>query len=192
MQKTAILILAAGSSSRMEKPKQLLLYKHTTLLGWAIEQAQNSIANNVFCVLGANAEIIEKEIEKSNSNIIYNPNFKDGLSSSIVAGIHHLKIKNFDLVLIMLADQPNVNSSYLNELIKASEENPLKIIASNYGKKVGVPAIFPKNYFQQLLKLKGDKGAGEFLTQHNSEIIKMKPFNLIDIDTPKEYQNLIK
>ncbi|MGB0891820.1 MAG: nucleotidyltransferase family protein [Flavobacteriaceae bacterium] len=192
MQKTAVLILAAGSSSRMGNPKQLLPYKNTTLLGNAIEQAQKSNTNAVFCVLGANAEIIKKSIEKNPIETIYNPNYKDGLSSSIVTGIDYLSDKNFDAVLILLADQPKITSSFLNQLLKTSEENPSKIIACNYDKNIGVPAIFPKKYFVELLKLKGDKGAKEIINNHSSEIIKMASFNLIDIDTKEDYKNLIK
>ena len=188
--KTVILILAAGSSSRMGEPKQLLPFKNTTLLGNAIEQAKNSKSNAVFCVLGANEEIIKKSIENYKIETIFNPNFKNGLSSSIVAGIHHLSTKNFDSVLIMLADQPSVNSEYLNNLIKTSINNPSKITASNYQNKMGVPAIFPKSYFQKLLNLKGDKGAKVLLNENHSEIIKMNPFNLTDIDTKEDYQNL--
>lgn len=175
----------------MGKPKQLLPYKNTTLLGWTISQAKKSKANNVFCVLGANAEIITKDISKHKIECILNPNFKDGLSSSIVAGIDYLKSTDFDAILIMLADQPNINSDYLNKLIKTSEENPSKIIASNYIDKIGVPAIFTKEYFPDLLNLKGDKGAKDFLNNHQSKIIKLKPFNLIDMDTKEDYKKLM-
>ena len=146
----------------------------------------------MFCVLGANEEIIKKSIEKHQIKAIFNPNFKDGLSSSIIAGVHPLSTKKFDSVLIMLADQPNVNSAYLNELIKTSEENPSKIIASNYGEKIGVPVIFPQHYFKELLKLKGDKGAKNLLEKLDSEIISIKSFNLIDIDTREDYNKLLK
>ena len=190
MKKSAILILAAGKSSRMGSPKQLLPYKKTTLLGWAIKQAIQSKANAVFCVLGANAIPIKKSIENYSVTTIFNADFNHGLSSSIVAGINYLKDKDFDTVLIMLADQPNVTAHYLSELITTSEENSAKIIASTYDKKNGVPAIFPKHYFQQLLKLSGDKGAKYFLEKHQKEIISIKPINLIDIDTVNEYRNL--
>lgn len=188
--KTAILILAAGSSSRMGTPKQLLPYKSTTFLGYTIEQAKQSRADATFCVLGANAEPIKKSIESYQIETIYNPDFKNGLSSSIVVGVKELQ-HNFDTILIMLADQPNINFNYLNKLIKTSVENPSKIIASNYQNKIGVPAIFPKKYFNHLLELKRDKGARNILNNNKSDIIKMPPFNLTDIDTKEDYQNLI-
>lgn len=192
MQKTAILILAAGNSSRMGTAKQLLPYKQTTLLGWAIKQAQESTACNVYCVLGAKAKAIKKQIDNSNIKVIINPNYNDGLSASIVSGLKHLMGKKVDSLLIMLADQPNVDSSYLDEIFIASEKNIEKIIASVYKDNIGVPAIFPKKYFNQLLKLKGDKGAKEFLNKHKQETIKISSDNLIDIDTKEDYQNFIK
>ncbi|XRE43681.1 Molybdenum cofactor cytidylyltransferase [Tenacibaculum discolor] len=193
MQKTAILILAAGSASRMGKMKQLLPYKNTTLLEWIIEQALKSIVKNVFCVLGANKNTIEKQLTSNTIKIIYNPNYESGLSTSIVTGIDFLQKHNFDNALIMLADQPLVTSEYLNSLIEASKKNPSKIITSNYQGSVGVPAIFPKKYFNDLLNLEGDKGAKNFLLQHNDDVIKVNSHqNLLDIDTPEDYQHLLK
>lgn len=191
MQKIAILILAAGSSSRMGIAKQILPYKKTTLLGWTIEQAKTSKANAIFCVLGAKEAIIKEKIDQYKIETIFNADFKNGLSTSIVAGVNHIIAKNFDSVLITLADQPNINPKYLDELIITSKENPKKIIVSNYETKRGVPAIFPKKYFNQLLNLKGDKGASLFLNNNVSETIKMPLFNLIDIDTKEDYQKLI-
>ena len=90
----------------------------------------------------------------------------------------------------MLADQPNVTSSYLNELLEAFAKNPEKIIASQYGKSVGVPAIFPKKYFPRLMKLEGDSGAKIFLNQPHLDVIKTELINLIDIDTVDDYENV--
>ncbi|WP_299010931.1 nucleotidyltransferase family protein [uncultured Tenacibaculum sp.] len=193
MLKTAILILAAGSASRMGKIKQLLPYKNTTLLEWTIEQAQKSVIKNVFCVLGANKDAIEKKLTTNAIITIYNPKHQDGLSTSIIKGIEFLQEHNFDNALIMLADQPHVTSEYLNSLIKVSKKNPSKIITSNYQGSVGVPAVFPKEYFNKLLNLKGDKGAKNFLLQHNNNVIKVNSsLNLLDIDTPEDYQYLLK
>jgi molybdenum cofactor cytidylyltransferase len=193
MQKTAILILAAGSASRMGKIKQLLPYKNTTLLEWAIEQALKSTVKDVFCVFGANKDEIEKQLTTKTIEVIYNPNYKDGLSTSIVEGINLLQKHCFDNTLIMLADQPHVTSEYLNSIIETSKNNPSNIIASSYQGSVGVPALFPKKYFNDLLNLKGDKGAKNFLLQHNNNVIKVNSSqNLLDIDTPEDYQHLLK
>lgn len=188
----AALILAAGSSQRMGKAKQLLPYKHTTLLGWAIENVLKTEIDSVYCVLGANADKISSTISDFDINIVYNSEYKNGLSSSITKGIEHIKTKDYDSVLIMLCDQPQVNNFYLNALISEFKSNPKSIIASNYINKNGVPAIFPKKLFDQLLKLKNDTGAKSLLN-NNKELVETikNGINLFDIDTPEDYKKLI-
>ncbi len=189
MSKIGVLILAAGSSSRMGKIKQLLPYKHTTLLGWTIEQAQASVADEVLCVLGANATEIRVSIKNYKVKTSFNPNYKDGLSSSIVSGIKALE--NLDAVLILLADQPFVTSAYLNRLLSEYQADEQRIIASNYERSLGVPAVFPKKYFDELKKLSGDKGAKGLLEKYRSELVKVDSENLIDIDTLDDYLKII-
>ena len=189
--KIAILILAAGSSSRMGVAKQLLAVGETTLLGVAIEQALETNADKVYCVLGSNANTIKQSISRYHIESIINPNYKTGLSSSIAAGVQHLKNKDFDALLIMLGDQPRITKDYLNEMMATFKNNGAKIIASNYDSSFGVPAIISKKYYHQLLQLKGDKGAKNFLNNENKEIIALKNTSLMDIDTKKEYQDYL-
>ncbi len=190
MNTLAILVLAAGKSSRMKSIKQLLKINNKTLLENTLENAKKINEKSVFCVLGANAEKIKKETSTKNINYIFNENYESGLSSSIVSGIIHLKKenKNFDGILILLADQPEVDVKYLNHLVTTFQENKNHIIASNYNSSTGVPAIFAKKHFNQLLLLEGDKGAKKFIQNNISEVIKVlrkSPF--IDIDTQEDY-----
>lgn len=187
----AILILAAGSSSRMKTTKQLLPIGKTTLLGATIEYALQSNTKRIYCVLGANAETIKTSISKYNIETISNPNYKSGLSSSIATGIQHISNQNFDAVLLVLGDQPLITSSYFNEMINTFKKHSKKIIASGYNTNLGVPAIIPKIYFNDLLSLEGDKGAKTFLNSKKDKIIKLDSANVMDIDTPKEYQDYI-
>jgi molybdenum cofactor cytidylyltransferase len=189
--KIAILLLGAGSSTRMGVAKQLLAVGETTLLGVTIEQALQSKAAEVYCVLGSDSETIKASISTYTIKSIINPNYKTGLSSSIVAGIEHLKHQDFDATLIMLGDQPLITAAYLNEMMDAFKNNVEKIIASTYKTSFGVPSIIPKKYYGQLLKLKGDKGAKDFLNRHQKEVITLKNINLMDIDTKKEYQDYL-
>jgi len=188
----AVLILAAGSSTRMGEPKQLLPVGDTTLLGVAIKNALQSNADEIYCVLGANEAKIKKSISIFNVETIFNPKHKDGISSSIAEGIRFLKLKNFDAVVIALGDQPFVDPEFLNRLIDTYKNNPQFIIASGYENNNGVPAVFPKVYFDKLMKLKGDKGAKEFLNSKNHSILVLDSEKIDDIDTIKDYQNLIK
>lgn len=189
----AILILAAGSSSRMKTPKQLLRIGNNTLLGVTVEHALKSKAQKVFCVLGANSEKIKPSLTKYDIEIILNSNHKKGLSTSITKGIEHILSYSYNAVLIMLADQPNVDSKYLNTLIDALKRNPNKIIASKYKESYGVPAIFPSEFYDGLSQLNGDKGAKTLLNSNLDNIkgIEANPI-LFDIDTQEDYLNYLK
>jgi len=185
----ATLILAAGASSRMEQPKQLLAYRHTTLLGHTIQNALQSQVDNVYVVLGANAKLLQNEVDKFPVKMILNSNFKDGLSSSIVTGVEQLQ--DYDAVLIVLADQPKIDASYLNQLISEFKDHPNQVIASRYENSNGVPALFPRSTYSKLLKLKGDKGAKHLLNSEDIPIFTMNSYaNLLDIDTPEDYKKL--
>lgn len=188
----AIIILAAGNSSRMGTPKQLLSLGDHTLLGTVIDNAQQSQADEVFCVLGANAKEVSLSITTYGVEILVNSSFHDGLSSSIIAGINHIKDRDFDAVLIMLGDQPLIDSYYLNSIVNTFKNRSDKIIATNYNGTLGVPVVIPKSYYSLLLQLKGDKGAKEFLNSRHEQVISLNNDSLFDIDTQEDYKALIK
>jgi molybdenum cofactor cytidylyltransferase len=190
--KIAILILAAGNSKRMGVTKQLLPLGNTTLLGITIKNVIDANCTAMYCVLGADAVAVKKSISKFNIETIFNPNFKSGLSSSIVVGIQHIIKKQFDAVLILLGDQPFVNATYINEMIVTYKNHPEQIIASTYKTTIGVPAMVPKSDFKELLKLKGDKGAKDFLINSKDRIIQLKGVKLLDIDTKEDYEDFLK
>ncbi|WP_299124368.1 nucleotidyltransferase family protein [uncultured Winogradskyella sp.] len=187
----AILILAAGSSTRMNSAKQLLPVGNTTLLGIVIENALQSDANKVYCVLGANLKAIEKSISKYSIETIFNPEYKSGLSSSIVTGIQHISNQKLDAIILLLGDQPFIKTQYINSMITSYKNHYGKIVASTYTKTYGVPAIIPKNHFDKLLMLKGDKGAKAFLNSNEQDVIPLDDANLVDIDTIEDYEELL-
>ncbi|CAL2064016.1 nucleotidyltransferase family protein [Tenacibaculum sp. 190524A05c] len=190
--KVATLVLAAGKSTRMGSPKQLLKLGNTTLLGKVIESVCSIPNNSVFCVLGANADLIEKSIESYDITTVRNKNYDQGLSSSIIAGIQHVSELDVDLVLIVLGDQPKIESEYLKLMIQLALEKKDSIITSRYQKRNGVPAIFPKKYFKNLLNLQGDKGASKLLNSEEFPIYVInESVDLVDIDTQDDYQNLL-
>ncbi|MCA0154241.1 nucleotidyltransferase family protein [Winogradskyella vincentii] len=188
--KTAILILAAGNSRRMGTPKQLLKHGDTTMLGQVINNSLKSRASSVHVVLGAHANLIRPNLPK-NISVIINKEFEKGLSSSIIKGVTELQ--HYDSVIIALGDQPLVTSNYFNELIELCIKKPNKIIASKYEKHNGVPAIFPSQFYSELLNLKGDTGAKSLLNS-NYQLVQVieTPVNLFDVDTPHDYELLNK
>ena len=189
MKNIAVLVLAGGKSSRMKGIKQLEKVNNKTLLDITLEKAESIFSSNIFCVLGANSEKIKATISRKNINFIYNKNFENGLSSSIVSGIKYFikKELNFDGVFILLADQPAIEITYLESLICLFQKNNNTIIASNYGETFGVPVIFPKKYFIDLLFIEGEKGAKKFINQRKDEVISPKlTSNFFDIDTQED------
>jgi molybdenum cofactor cytidylyltransferase len=191
--KTALLILAAGESKRMNGIKQLLPWKHTTLLGNAIEQALQSNANKVYLVLGANVDRIAPTIAHYNIQTIENPTWKNGLGNSIAVGVQFIKKKktDCDAILITLADQPLIDADYYNLLIEKYTQKTAKIIASKTNNHPSVPAIFDAHYFEQLCQLDQDQGAKAILLAAHKEVYCLPATNkLIDLDTIADYEEL--
>ena len=184
----AVVILAAGISSRLGNiTKQLLVYKNETLLKIVVKKALE-ISKNVFVVLGHEKEKCEKELEDFDVNIIYNSNYKKGMGSTLSLGIKHTK--EFNYTMVMLCDQPFIPISHFQAL-KENIQNE-NIIASLYekNKSAKVPAIFPKKYYDELLKLDADFGAKEILQKESCINIQLKKDFCIDIDTLEDMKFL--
>ena len=188
-----IVILAAGSSSRLGNPKQLLEYGGKSLLQNAVDAAVNSNADEVVVVLGANADEISKGIDKSNVNTIINTEWKEGMASSVRNGLNELLFisPSTDAVIFMVCDQPHISSMVINELINTQSETGKPIVTCNYGEVIGPPALFYKSLFPELMLLKGDAGARKIIQQHSNDVatILFAKGN-IDIDTNEDYEAL--
>ena len=190
MKNIAVIVLAAGKSSRMKTPKQLVKIGNNFLLEFVLSKAKAINKNHVYCVLGANDTLIRREISSSNVHFVYNAAFNEGLSSSIVSGVSEIEMHpDYKAVLILLGDQPAIDKEYLDAMIALFSEDNSKIIASNYKGKLGVPAIFPKSYFSKLKNISGDFGAKEMLHTSKDVIALNRPTNFIDIDTEKDLQD---
>jgi len=187
----AILILAAGESSRMGEPKQLLPWKDGTLLENAIKTAKGSNADDVCVILGANSRDIRAAILEEEIVVLDNPNWKNGLGSSISSGVTHLIESDtyYSGLLIMLCDQPFISSAYLNEIIRLFKENEKKIVATAYDNRAGVPAIFDVKHFQELKGLNDDYGAKKILEKYREGIVMVDAHGKeLDLDTPEDYR----
>lgn len=192
----AIVILAAGASSRMGTPKQLLNWGDNTLLSHAVKSALATSASDVYVVLGANFNSIEKEIKKFPIAVLKNEEWQLGLGKSIAfASDHMLKFKpETEGMLIVLADQPLIDTNYLNKMMDDFVVDEQQIIATAYNeKKKGVPVLFDRVYFDELTKLRNDKGAQELLKNHEFFVKTLKPpVKNVDLDSKEDYETLHK
>ncbi|MEO6730547.1 MAG: nucleotidyltransferase family protein [Ferruginibacter sp.] len=190
-----LIILAAGASSRLGKPKQLLLYKGQTLLEHAIQAAANTEIKPVIAVLGANADLFTNEFENKKVQFVINEEWDEGMASSIRCGLEKLlkEVPDAEAVIFMVCDQPFVTAQLLTGLVAKYEATGKPVIASSYKNTVGTPALFDKTIFSALLKLRGDTGAKKIIKENLAMVEKVDfPLGDIDIDTTADYKALIE
>ena len=195
IEKYAIVILAAGRSARLGSPKQLLTYKGKSLLKHSVDSALETGCRSVFVILGANIELMRKELKDKPVFLVENTRWQEGLSSSIRCGLEILESAQFmpDNVIFMLCDQPYVTASLLLRLIEKQQKAGKPIVASSYEDKMGTPALFHKIFFPALLELTGDKGAQQLITANLDKVATVQfPEGITDIDTAEDYTLLLK
>jgi len=193
MYACGLVLLAAGSSNRLGQPKQLLLYKERTLLEYMIQTASASLCREVLVVLGANSEEILAGIEKTQASIVHNKDWGEGMASSIRCGLAALatNFSSIDGVIFMVCDQPFVSTDLLNSLINKRLATGKSIIASAYNNTIGIPALFDKSFFPELLLLKGQEGAKKIIMQHGAAVETIPfPMGYMDIDTVEDYEKI--
>lgn len=188
MCKIAVIILAAGASTRLGQPKQLLPYKGKTLIKHTAETALNTGYKPVIVVTGALHGELLAELKDEDIEVVHNSNWQQGMSASIRTGIEAAEKHQSDAVLMMLCDQPLITSDHLKALgstFSSIEDGP--IIATGYENIAGVPTLFPKKLFNSLKALKGEQGARELLKVHQNSLVTVSfPDAAVDIDTPED------
>ena len=192
MLKKAILILAAGASSRFGSPKQLARIRSKTLIQRAYDSATQLFPDDTFVVLGAHRNTILEELTAANSipqsRILYNRNWALGIGESINFGIQVLE-SQYDEIMIILADQVQITPRDIQTLVDSCVEDA--IICADYNGGRGVPAIFPRRYFEHLTGLSGDTGAKALLQREDIKIIAVPmPNAAIDVDYPDDLVNI--
>jgi molybdenum cofactor cytidylyltransferase len=190
----AALILAAGASRRLGRPKQLLEIGGETLLARAHRIAVEAGAAPVVTVLGAYFIEIGAAIPQGNSIRVFNEHWKQGIATSIHAGLRALSAiaPKASGALLMTCDQPRLTADRLHALLGAFDAQQAgSIVASFYSGVLGVPAIFPRSVFPRLLRLRGDQGARALLLKPPCPLVSIDfPGGEIDIDTPSDLTHL--
>ncbi len=183
-------VLAAGASSRLGRPKQLLTWRNRYLLEHAIEHADALLTGRVVVVLGAHSEAIQAAADLDNVVLAYNPDWREGIASSIRAGVDALPALA-EAALLLLCDQPMIGREQLQRLLEAWRNEPSRIVASHYNNSVGVPALFPAVYFAALRELRGDRGAKSLLLDRRQTLIEI-PLRQAewDIDVMDDFNHL--
>ena len=191
----AAIILAAGSSSRMGRSKQMLDIHGETLLERTTKTVLASGIRDVVVVLGADNQIHKQVLASCPVIIIDNNDWTKGMGSSIKCGLRHLTHmgSGYDGVLIFVCDQPLLTTELISTILQTFDQNRKPIIASVYSAVPGVPVLFEKSYFQKLMQLPDDQGAKR-LIQQNPADVGLVPFpgGEVDLDTMQDYDALLQ
>jgi molybdenum cofactor cytidylyltransferase len=194
MTSTAIIILAAGCSSRLGRAKQLLPYKGTTLIRNIVDAALGAAIVPVIVVTGSFANEVSADLKGKDVEIVYNQKWLEGMGSGIVAGMNRLlEIKpEVDNVVVAVCDQPFVTSDFLINLLSLKNKSKKTVVASAYAETFGTPVLFNRMHFAALLGLKGKEGAKKLLELLREDMIGVPfPKGSLDIDTEADYIKLI-
>ena len=185
-------ILAAGGASRFGKPKQLLAWRGIPLIRHTAKAALQAGLSPVNVVVGASMEEVAAAIEDLPVRIVNNPNWVNGVSTSIKAGITALP-KEIGGAVFMQADQPQVPPALIRSLIEAHEATLNPIIAPEIDGQRGNPVLFDACTFHKLLSLEGDIGGRALFGQFQVHWIPWHdPKILLDIDSPESYQKFLR
>jgi molybdenum cofactor cytidylyltransferase len=190
-----ILILAAGASTRLGKPKQLLQHQGQSFLRHTTKIAVASGCHPLVIVLGAKAEQLCSEVSDLPVTIVENPDWVSGISSSIYAGLNALQAQSdrLEAAIISLCDQPFISTQLISQLIERYKRTHKRIVASHYAETIGVPALFDLTLFPDLMLLQDDTGAKSLMQQLIHEVIAIPfPDGEIDIDTAQDYERFLK
>ena len=185
----AAIIVAAGSSSRLGRPKQLVLVDGEPLLERAIRCAVGAGAEPVFVVLGAHRQTIQDVIDLGSARVLVNDDWEEGLASSIRTGVKAVDAGTVAAgVLLMTCDQPRVTAEHLLKMIDGfNAQAGTAVIASIYAGARGTPAIFPRAMYGDLLELQGDKGARGLLAKASLPVLEIQlEGGEIDVDRPED------
>lgn len=190
----AAVVLAAGGSRRLGQPKQLLQIEGESLLHRSARFALEAGCSPVFVVLGCEAARMAQELADLPVQVLVNEDWADGMGSSLRFGVHAaLRLRpKVDALLAMVCDQPRLSAAHLRRLQAAhGESGGQPITASEYRGKAGVPALFARAIFAEMLALAGDEGAREILRRDLGRVRCVSwPEGAVDVDRPEDLAEL--
>lgn len=187
---TTGLVLAAGGSTRLGQPKQLLPYRGGTLLGHVLATARACPFDQLVCVLAGGAEEIRAAVDLEGVEVAENPRFGEGCSSSIAAALSALDGR-CQLLVLMLGDQPGVAADTVAALLAGRGDAPLAACAYEDGR--GHPLAFARGTFSELAALHGDRGVWKLLDRRAAEVVDVPVAGQVprDVDTWDDYEAVL-
>ena len=193
MARVAAVIFAAGESSRFGRPKQLLRLKNKSLVRRIVDAARDANCSPIIVVTGSGRNQVESEVAGTSSTVVHNASWKAGMGGSIRTGVQYLAETEpeVEAAMLLVCDQPLVEASVMRRLISLREQTQKPIVASSYATTFGVPALFDRSCFPELLALDGDSGAKTIILSNRDRVAELPfPGGAIDIDTVEDWEAL--
>jgi molybdenum cofactor cytidylyltransferase len=185
-------VLAAGGASRMGQPKQTLLWRGEALVSHVTRLANQAGLDPIIVVTGFGSDGVQQAVKDMPAVCIHNPNWENGQSTSVIAGLQAVQ-KKCGAAIFLLSDQPNIPVELVRSLVEAHAQNLSSIIAPIIDGQRANPVLFDRSIFPELLMLRGDVGGRAIFSRHR---VKWFPWHdpaaLFDIDSPEDYERLLK
>jgi molybdenum cofactor cytidylyltransferase len=185
------LVLAAGGSSRLGRPKQLLPYRSGTLLGHVVDVARGCALDQLVVAVGGHADAVRDAVDLSGATVVVNEAFGEGCSSSIAAALGAVDPR-CDVLALLLGDQPGVTPATVNALLAGRGGAPLAVCRYEDGR--GHPLAFAHSVFGALESLHGDKGVWKLLDRRAADVVEVPVAGRIprDVDTDADYEAVLR
>jgi molybdenum cofactor cytidylyltransferase len=186
---TSGLVLAAGGSKRLGRPKQLLPFGSATLLDHVLDVARACPFDQLLCVVGGGAQDVLETVDFGGVQVVENQSFGEGCSSSIAAALGAVDPRS-DVLVLMLGDQPGVHAATVDALLSGRGDSPLAACAYDDGR--GHPLAFGRTMFGELSEMHGDRAVWKLLDRHGAEVVDVPIDGAIprDVDTLEDYEAL--
>ena len=184
------LVLGAGGSRRLGRPKQLLPYGKKTLLDHTLDTARQSGFDQIVVPIGGAADEVRRRVDLSGTDVVVNYDYGEGCSSSIAAALETVDPR-CEVLVLMLGDQPGVTPATVRALLAGRGRAPLAVCRYDDGR--GHPLAFDRRTFSQLADLHGDKGVWRLLDERAAEVVEVRIAGNVplDVDTPDDYQAVL-
>src|SRR6059036_2248292 len=182
------IVLAAGTSSRMGSPKPLLTLGGRPLLERVLETVRDAAVDDIVVVLGHEADRVRDGVSFDGAHAVVNPAYIEGMSTSLQAGVRAADPRS-DGFLIVLGDQPFVQSATINTLIERRNGSQAKILIPTYGGARGNPVLLDRSLSEEVQSITGDQGCRAIFGRHTQGILEVPvddPGILVDLDTPEQ------
>lgn len=183
----AAIILAAGESKRMRRPKQLIKWHGRALIEHVTQQAVDAALKPVVVVTGHRADEVRAALNHPLATVVHNPDWPEGMSTSVRSGVAVLT-SDIDAAVFLLIDQPRVDAAHIKAMITMYHNSGKPIIVSSYKGRRSSPTLFDRSFFEQLMHASGDSGGRAIIKANPESVASVEAANestLVDIDTPE-------